>query len=118
MTPDQFNDILQAQLATCQEVLTTKAGEYASSYDRLHNFKLAAALTDQTPAQALAGMMAKHTISVYDMIDSGLEYPQELWDEKITDHMNYLILLKAIVAEKDIRIRSALDHSDDEDENE
>lgn len=51
------------------------------------------------PKEALAGMMAKHTISVYDMCRSGKDYPIELWNEKITDHINYLLLLKAIVEE-------------------
>jgi hypothetical protein len=49
--------------------------------------------------QALGGMMAKHTISIYDMIDTGNDYPMALWDEKITDHLNYLLLLKAVVSE-------------------
>ena len=40
-------------------------------------------------------MMAKHTTSVYDMVESGKPYSLELWDEKITDHINYLILLRA-----------------------
>jgi hypothetical protein len=79
-------------------VLITKAREYATE-DRLHNFKVAAALQGCTPAQALAGMMAKHTVSVYDMARNGREYPQALWDEKITDSINYLLLLAAVVRE-------------------
>ena len=47
--------------------------------------------------QALGGMMVKHTTSVYDMIASGKEYPLSLWNEKITDHINYLLLLKTTV---------------------
>lgn len=43
--------------------------------------------------------MAKHTVSVYDMAESGQLYPIELWQEKITDHINYLFLLNAIVRE-------------------
>ena len=44
-------------------------------------------------------MMAKHTVSVYDMCESGEQYPVELWQEKITDSINYLLLLNAMVRE-------------------
>ena len=73
--------------------------EYATDDDRLHNFKNAAGMMSCDPKEALAGMMAKHTISVYDMCRSCKDYPIELWNEKITDHINYLLLLKAIVEE-------------------
>ena len=46
--------------------------------------------------------MCKHTVSVYDMIrglEEGKSYPLELWDEKIGDSINYLLLLAAAVRE-------------------
>jgi hypothetical protein len=100
MLAERFNEILDKQLETIKVMLGHKAKEYATT-DRLHNFKKAAALKGETPRQALMGMMVKHTVSVYDMGMSFSEsYPPELWDEKITDHINYLILLRAIVAEE------------------
>ena len=51
-----------------------------------------------TMKQALAGMMAKHTISIYDMCQGG-EYTHAKWIEKITDNINYLILLRAMIEE-------------------
>lgn len=98
MTATEFERIFEEQVEQSRIVLVNKAGEYATE-DRLHNFKVAAALEGKTPEQALAGMMAKHTVSVYDMAESGLAYPIELWQEKITDHINYLFLLNAIVRE-------------------
>lgn len=98
MKSETFNQIVDAQLERCRNILCAKAKEYATE-DRLHNFKIAAALEGAGPIQALSGMMAKHTVSVYDMAMSGETYPQELWDEKITDHINYLLLLKALVEE-------------------
>ena len=83
----------------CGAVLCSKAEEYATGADPFHNFHKAAELQKTTPIQALGGMMAMHTISVYDMIETGKEYPIELWDEKICDHINYLLLLRAMVAE-------------------
>lgn len=96
-----FEKLMEAQLDCCRDVLINKAREYATS-DRLHNFRVAAAVQGISEKQALAGMMAKHTVSVYDMCRSGLEYPIELWQEKITDSLNYLLLLNALVREKDL----------------
>ena len=79
--------------------MVNKAKEYATQ-DRLHNFKVAAELQGVSPVQALAGMMAKHTVSVYDMCLSGKTFQIELWNEKITDHMNYLLLLQGLVEEQ------------------
>ena len=47
-------------------------------------------------------MLAKHIVSLYDMcFDDGTHYDISTWDEKITDSLNYLFLLKAIVKEGD-----------------
>jgi hypothetical protein len=80
-------------------VLGSKGNEYATE-DRLHNFKVAAELQSETPQESLGGMMAKHTVSIYDMIRSPQTFTRAQWDEKITDHINYLILLRAIVEEE------------------
>ena len=53
--------------------------------------------------KALGGMMVKHTVSVYDLIhdhESGADIPVELWAEKITDSINYLFLLWALLNEQ------------------
>ena len=99
MTAEKFNDIINKQIDHCKSILCSKAEEYATA-DRLHNFKVAGALQGVSPVQALMGMMSKHTVSVADMCMSGKLYPQELWDEKITDSINYLLLLAALVREE------------------
>ena len=110
MTSKEFEEVVESQFEICENVLFNKAKEYAKDDDRLHNFKTAAALMGDTPIKALAGMMRKHTVSVYDMCESGQDYPIELWDEKITDHINYLLLLKAAVLEgKANSAKTALD---------
>lgn len=98
MTTEKFEKVVSEQIKRSISTLCNKAKEYATT-DRLHNFKVAAAVQQCTPVQALAGMMAKHTVSVYDMCISGKDYPIDLWDEKITDSINYLLLLKALVEE-------------------
>lgn len=98
MRTDEFNDILADQLRRITDVLVDKREEYAEDGDVLCNFKAAAALQGCSVPYAIAGMMAKHTVSVYDMVFSNKPHPMEKWDEKITDHINYLILLRAAVS--------------------
>lgn len=102
MNSNKFNEVIEEQIKRCTDILCVKAEEYAADDDRLHNFKNAAGMMSCDPKEALAGMMAKHTISVYDMCRSGKSYPIKLWNEKITDHINYLLLLRGLVEEEKI----------------
>lgn len=70
------------------------------SKDRLAHFKKAAAIMNTTPKAALLGMLSKHIVSVSDMCTDNRDYPIEKWDEKITDSINYLLILRAIVEEE------------------
>jgi len=102
MNTPEFNAVFEQTVQMCRSVLCTKADEYAEDDDRLHNFRVAAAVMGCDVKQALAGMMSKHTVSVYDLVRreaKGQAVSAELWDEKIIDHINYLILLRGIVAE-------------------
>ena len=99
MNNERFNKVFETVIDKCKNTLCKKANEYATE-DRLHNFKVAAEIQDCTPISALGGMMAKHTVSVYDLIrkhEQGFEISKELWDEKIGDSINYLILLTALI---------------------
>ena len=100
MTSEVFNQHLQHMQAVTVDTLTAKAKEYAADNDRLHNFKVAAAVQGISPLAALAGMMAKHTVSVYDMIANEADYTMDLWEEKIKDSINYLFLLWALLHEE------------------
>lgn len=99
MTNQEFNEIAGEQIEYCKRLLGIKGEEYnADSGDRFHAFKVAAVLQGCTPKQALAGMLAKHTVSIYDMCAKG-EHSLEKWTEKISDSINYLLLLKGMVIE-------------------
>lgn len=101
MTNEEFNKIVNDQLAYCQSLLCKKGVEYDNNTnDRFHSFNTAAQLQGITPKQALAGMMAKHTVSIYDMCMTG-SFDQSKWEEKITDSINYLLLLKAMVTDEE-----------------
>lgn len=101
MDNEDFRANLDAIHEKIETILGAKGGEYATDSDRLHNFKVAAQVQGITKKEALSGMMAKHTVSIYDMIGDGKDHSLEKWDEKILDHINYLILLRAIVIEED-----------------
>lgn len=108
----EFEEILDNQIKTIRDMLVGKRDEYAGDEDVLHNFRNAANLTGETLEQALAGMMVKHTVSVYDMIATGEHFPLDKWSEKITDHLNYLILLRAIVEEKQKAWNEMVDYAE------
>lgn len=102
MKTERFEKVINDRINRCLGVLCIKAEEYATE-DRLHNFKVAAEIQNCTPITALAGMMAKHTVSVYDLIqrdEEGFFADKEMWDEKIGDSINYLLLLTALVQER------------------
>lgn len=100
MNNADFNKVVDKQLDLCRSLLCKKGEEYDSdTNDRFHSFKVAAALQNETPMEALAGMMAKHTVSVYDLIHGG-SHNLPIWDEKITDSINYLLLLKGLIMDE------------------
>lgn len=101
MTSEEFIKIADSQIEKCKSLLGIKSDEYTpANTDRLHFFKSAAELQHETPKQALAGMMSKHTISIYDMCADNQKYSRERWEEKISDSINYLLLLRALVEEE------------------
>lgn len=99
-----FNEIVTTQVQECLGVLIEKAKEYATE-DRLHNFRVAANLQDTTLIAALVGFMAKHTVSIYDMSRAPNDFYFDQWEEKITDHINYLLLLRVALSDAQVPVR-------------
>jgi hypothetical protein len=103
MNAKDFDEIVGARLNWCMKTLCAKGDEYAREGDRLWNFKVAGRKLNCHPAEALAGMMVKHTVSVDDIIDvlaRGIVPPKELVAEKIGDSINYLLLLEGLIEEE------------------
>lgn len=103
MDTDTFADVIAAQIRICEDVLIDKRREYVpeeAGHDVFHNFRVAAAMQRTTMRKALAGMMAKHSVSIYDMCLDDDYQPHEKWIEKITDHINYLLILRAMIYEE------------------
>jgi hypothetical protein len=103
MTPEQFNNVLDQRIQLTRDLLASKAEEYAPDVDRLRNFKLGGVIQGITPEKCLLGYWTKHLCSIIDMINSEDTYPQFLWNDKIGDAINYLILLEALTVERRIK---------------
>lgn len=104
MNSNDFNKIVEEQTERIKAVLIKKASEYNLDEDRLSVFKHAAAMSGDSPEKALYGFLLKHLISQIDMINSGKKYKKELWLEKITDIMNYNILLLGLLEDDNMYI--------------
>lgn len=101
MRIDKFNNVIKLQVEQCLDTLTNKSIEYnKDSNERLDCFKRAANLSGTTVLEAVAGMMMKHTISIYQMINDGKTHSLDKWNEKITDHINYLLILWAAILDE------------------
>ena len=101
MTLVRFNEIVSDQMAHCREVLKVKGDEYVFGTDRLEHFKSSGATQGISPEQALWGMVAKHLVSLSYMCQAENNFNDKVWREKITDTMNYMILLRALILEDD-----------------
>lgn len=102
MNSNRFNTVVKEQFNMCESILCFKADEYATDDDRLHNFKCAGGYQNKDPKDALLGMMTKHLVSISDMCQDGKPHSLDLWNEKITDAINYMLLLKGLVVEEAI----------------
>ncbi len=103
MTVDKFNELLNYIVEErVKKVMCSKSTEYTRGNDKLYNFKRSAEVDGITSVEALRGMDLKHRTSISDMLDDlnkGKTFPRELWEEKLTDHINYMILLWALLSE-------------------
>lgn len=97
MNADDFKSHVVEFVEKQLDLLLRKNGGYNDNSDALRNFKVVAVLNHQTPEQALWGMASKHVASIADMISSGQEFSAEIWDEKVGDLLNFMLLLRALV---------------------
>jgi len=103
MTIDKFNELVDYIVEErVKKVMCAKSSEYARGADKLHNFKRAAEIDGITPIEALRGMHLKHRTSILDMLDDLMQdkhHSKALWHEKLTDTLNYYILMWALLQE-------------------
>ncbi len=100
MKSEDFNDIVEKRFSKCKKTLIVKEAEYANSKDRLHNFKDGAFLNKQTPEQYALSLVSKQFISLRDKILLKEDITPTFLSEKVTDIINYSLLIEAIITEK------------------
>lgn len=100
MVQEDFDVIVNKRLAECKKVLTARSGMYASKKDRLHNFKLGAALIRQTPEQYAMALATKHIVAITDKLVNKEVMTAAFVAEKMGDVINYMMLLEALNEEK------------------
>ena len=102
MTKEEFEQVFKEELALVTKVLVRKRNEYTpevSTADCLKNFKNGSSLMG-SPELCLCSYLLKHIVSIFDMAKLPGNYEEAVWTEKITDSINYLFLLKALIAER------------------
>jgi hypothetical protein len=114
LTHETFNRIVSRRIGLIQTVLQQKADEYASSKDRLNNFKNSpGTIRGRSPEDVLIGYLDKHLCAINDIVDDLRPHPLTdsgycgprvdrlpSMDEKIGDAINYLILLEGLIHER------------------
>lgn len=106
MDSQKFNNLVEHRFEVCRELLGVKNAEYARGGDKLYNFKVAADFDrdrNETPERSLYGMAKKHLVSIktiIDDLDSGIVVTPQKASEKISDAINYFILLEALLEER------------------
>ena len=102
MNNAEFEKLFEERVEKTRKLLFNKAKEYAATEDRLHNFKVGARITNQTPARVLDGFMLKHYISYRDILtdmDNGKRIDPVKLEDKLGDIITYMFLQEAIIME-------------------
>lgn len=102
MNNAEFLSICELQFERCKKVLNRKRELYGSGSDRLEQFKRIASLRDSNKFLAVGDCMAKHVTLLFDLLEAtraGVIASMDQWNETVTDTMNYLLLLKALLEE-------------------
>jgi hypothetical protein len=82
-----------------EDLLTNKGKEYAGDFDALGNFKNGHDI-GVTPNQKLWIFLDKHLSSIRSYIKHGQVFSNEPIEGRISDAINYLFLLRCLIAEK------------------
>ena len=100
MNHKEFNDVVTKELDYVRELLCSKSKEYDFGEDRFHSFKVGGQLQGISQEKCLLGYLTKHIVSIYDMCDKVEEFSFEKFQEKITDYINYGLLLLGMIQEE------------------
>lgn len=102
-TVANFDEFVSQQCEKIIQILSVKGKEYRRNNNAFHNFERAAAMQNITREKAAYNFMAKHIVSLMDImddLDKGVIPSQEVIDEKMGDIEVYSILIHAMLRER------------------
>lgn len=88
---------IHAQMEHCENILNDKFGDYGNHEDPYWHFNRAAELLEQTPEQVLMTLFSKHLTCIVEMAKNPGASVYLRWLEKLTDAINYLLILSSMV---------------------
>lgn len=103
ITLSKEEQIIRDRIDRTIELMLVKGKEYQRNGDKLHNFRRAAEMQRSNMPRVLHGMLQKHIVSYYDMlddIDQGKKIKTEYIDEKIGDIVIYFLLQEVAIKEE------------------
>lgn len=100
MTHEEFDKVVNSELDYVKTLLCSKSKEYDFGQDRFHSFKVGGNLQGISQEKCLLGYLTKHIISIYDMCNEIENFSYEKFQEKVTDYINYGLLLLGMIAEE------------------
>lgn len=107
MTTEEFNAVINRRISLINQVMMQKNKEYATDFDKFHNFKSSTGISFHSAPEKVAWeFMTKHLQSIKDMLNhvevGGYNgHPSEAYiEEKIGDAINYLILIEGMLKER------------------
>ena len=92
MSNDAFEALVNELREKSLDTLVKKNARYANE-DRLHNFRVGAALIGGTPAQAALGYMAKHLAALIDLVRKDDSSDRDDLLEQCQDIINYIVFI-------------------------
>lgn len=98
MNSKQFDEIMNALVSDSTNILSSAEKEYATDEDRLSNFK---SIPGVDPELVCFVYLCKHIDGIRNYVTGRARTQRDSIRGRISDAMNYLILLNAIIVEKE-----------------
>ena len=110
MNTKTFKALMEHRLEHCEKLLISKGKEYNEEDDRFKSFRMAGLEQGCSSVRALDGMWSKHRVSIQQEIrkmEADPTYiPSDTWiKEKLTDNINYTVLLEGLIRERKTELR-------------
>lgn len=111
MNNADFTELVNKRLEAIKETLVKKGIEYSTEIDRLDNFKKGAIKSNSHIIDVWKGYKLKHEVSldeIYDKFKITGKINNNLFSEKITDEIAYLLIGECIMMEEQVNTKNLI----------